>query len=104
MATVSRHNGMLDLLVGYVRLLQTRQKPMSDRFGHIAAAHLRDLMVAALEAEPDCGPTPCERGGVRVARRRAFMEIGRASGRERVCQSVSVSGVAAPLTKTKLTK
>src|SRR3546814_20866067 len=38
MAPVSRHNGMLDLLVGSVRLLQTTQKPLYDRFAPTHAA------------------------------------------------------------------
>src|SRR3546814_18270085 len=49
MATVSRHNGMLDLLVGSVRLLHTRPQPMSARFGPIASAHPPHMMVAAPE-------------------------------------------------------
>jgi AraC-like DNA-binding protein len=72
MTVVSRQNGMLDLLVGYVNLLQTRQKPCSGELGRIAAAHIRDLMAAMIGAEPDCGPQACERGGARAARLRAI--------------------------------
>jgi AraC-like DNA-binding protein len=72
LTVVSRQNEMLDFLVGYVSLLQARQKPCSDELGRIAAAHIRDLMAAMIGAEPDCGSPARERGGVRAARLRAI--------------------------------
>ena len=72
MTVVSRQNGAFDLLVGYVGLLQARQKPCPDELGRIAAAHIRDLMAAVIGAEPDCGSPPDERGGVRAARLRVI--------------------------------
>ncbi len=79
MTVVSRQNGLLDLLVGYVNLLQSRQEPRSGELGRIAAAHVRDLMAAMIRAEPDHRGSPaCERGGVRAARLRAIKaDIGR---------------------------
>lgn len=72
MSVVSRQSGMLDLLVGYVSLLQARQKLYSDEVGRIAAAHIRDLMAAMIGAEPDCQLPVHERRGVRAARLRAI--------------------------------
>jgi AraC-like DNA-binding protein len=78
MTVVSRQNGLLDLLVGYVSLLQARQKPFSDALGRIAAAHVRDLMAAMIGAGPDRGPPAREHGGVRAARLRAIKaDIGK---------------------------
>jgi AraC-like DNA-binding protein len=78
LATVSRHSDMLDLLLGYVRLLQARKQPMPDGFAAIAATHVRDLMVAALGAEAAGAVCVDERGGVRAARLRAIKaDIGR---------------------------
>lgn len=72
MTMVSRQSDLLDLLLGYVRLLQTRQKPFPDELGRIAAAHIRDLMVAMIGAGPERDPQPRERGGVRAVRLRAI--------------------------------
>jgi AraC-like DNA-binding protein len=72
MTVVSRQNGLLDLLVGYVNLLQARQQPCSGELGRIAAAHVRDLMAAMIGAEPDRTLPARERGGVRAARLRAI--------------------------------
>lgn len=72
MTMASRQNGLLAMLLGYVRLLQTLQKPHPDELGHLAAAHVRDLMAAMAGAGPDCASAPGERGGVRAARLRAI--------------------------------
>jgi len=78
MTVVSRKNDALDLLMGYVSLLQARQKPLPDELGRVAAAHIRDLMAATIGADTDCDPQIGERGGVRVARLRAIKaDIGR---------------------------
>jgi AraC-like DNA-binding protein len=92
MTVVSRQNEMLDLLVGYVSLLQARQKPCSDALGRLAAAHIRDLMAAMIGAEPDCGSPARERGGVRAARLRAIKaDIG-----TRLCEpGLSIDMIAA---------
>jgi len=74
MTVVSRRSDMLDLLLGYVRLLHIRQNSLSEELGRLAAGHVRDLMAAAIGAAPD----DCRRGGVRVARLRAIKaDIGR---------------------------
>ena len=72
MTVVSTKNDALDLLIGYVSLLQARQKPLPDELGRVAAAHIRDLMAATIGADTDCDPQIGERGGVRVARLRAM--------------------------------
>lgn len=72
MTMVSRQNGLLDLLLGYVRLLQAGQKHYPDEVGRLAAGHVRDLMAAMIGAGPDRGLPLGERGGVRAARRRAI--------------------------------
>lgn len=72
MAVVNGRSEFLDLLLGYVGLLQTRQQPLSDALGRIAASHIRDLMAAMIDAEPDAGPADRERIGVRTARLRAI--------------------------------
>lgn len=78
MSVVSRQSDALGLLLGYVRMLQTRQKPLPDELGRVAAGHIRDLMVAMIGPEPDSGPPAWERGGVRAARLRAIKaDIGR---------------------------
>lgn len=78
MTVISRKNEGLDLLMGYVSLLQARQKIRSDELGGIAATHIRDLLVAIAGAELDGGSRVRERGGVRAARLRAIKaDIGR---------------------------
>ncbi|MDN5926991.1 MAG: AraC family transcriptional regulator [Hyphomicrobiales bacterium] len=78
MSVVSRQSDVLDLLLGYVRLLQARQNPLPDELGRVAAGHIRDLMAAMIGPEPDSGPPAWERGGVRAARLRAIKaDIGR---------------------------
>lgn len=78
MTVVSRQSDVLDLLLGYVRLLQARPQPFSDELGRLAAGHIRDLMAAMVGFEPDRGPPGGERGGVRAARLRAIKaDIGR---------------------------
>lgn len=78
MTVVNRQNDGLDLLLDYVSQLQARRKPLPDALGRIAAGHIRDLMAAALGADPDCHPQIGERGGVRAARLRAVKaDIGR---------------------------
>ncbi len=72
MTVVSRRNDAFDLLMRYVDLLQTRPQPFSEKLGRIAAAHVRDLMAAMIEADPDRDPSTCERRGVRAARLRAI--------------------------------
>lgn len=72
MTVVGRQSDLLDLLLGYVCLLRTRKEPLSDGLGRVAAAHIRDLMAAMIEAGPDCCPPARERGGVRAARLRAI--------------------------------
>lgn len=72
MTMVSRQSDVLDLLLGYVRLLQTRQEPQSDQLGRIAASHIRDLIAAMIGAESEAVLAGCERGGVRAARLRAI--------------------------------
>jgi AraC-like DNA-binding protein len=75
---VSRQSDALDLLLGYVRLLHTRQTPLQDELGHVAAGHIRDLMAAMIGPDAGAGPTDCERGGVRAARLRAIKaDIGK---------------------------
>lgn len=78
MTVVSRQSEVFDLLLGYVRLLQARQTPLSDELGRTATAHIRDLMAAMIGSDPVCAARTCERGGVRVARLRAIKaDIGR---------------------------
>lgn len=72
MIVVSRQSDLLDLLLGYVRLLQARRAPLSDELGRLAAAHIRDLMAAMIGSMPDGKALPSERGGVRAARLRAL--------------------------------
>jgi AraC-like DNA-binding protein len=72
MTVVSRRNDAFDLLMRYVDLLQTRRKPLSDELSRIAATHLRDLMAAMIETDPDRDPSACERRGVRAARLKAI--------------------------------
>ncbi|MGB3271595.1 MAG: AraC family transcriptional regulator [Xanthobacteraceae bacterium] len=72
MTVVSRQSDVLGLLLGYVRLLQARQQPLSDELGRIAASHIRDLMAAMISAEPGAGLVDCERGGLRATRLRAI--------------------------------
>lgn len=72
MTVVSRRSDALGLLLGYVRLLRTRQKQPPDELDRLAAGHIRDLMAAILRAEPDRDPDVRERGGVRAARLRAI--------------------------------
>lgn len=91
MTVVSRQNDVLDLLLGYVRLLQTRREPQSDQLGRIAASHIRDLMAAVIGAEPGAGLADCERGGVRAARLRAI----KADIVDHLCQlELSIDGIA----------
>jgi AraC-like DNA-binding protein len=71
MTVVSRQSDLLDLLLGYIRLLNARQEPLSDELDRLAVSHIRDLMAAMIGADPGAGPTGCERGGVRAARLRA---------------------------------
>lgn len=78
MTVVSRQNDVLDLLLGYVRLLHARRKQHSVDFARLAAGHIRDLMATMIGAEPDGKPRAHERGGVRAARLRAIKaDIGR---------------------------
>lgn len=78
MTVVRRQNDGLDLLIGYVRLLQARQKQHSVEFARLAAGHIRDLMAAMIGAAPDGKPSAPERGGVRAARLRAIkIDVGR---------------------------
>lgn len=72
MTVVNRRTAALGLLAGYVGVLQSRQGPVPDELGRMAASHIRDLMAAMIMAEPDCGSQPGERGGVRAARLRAI--------------------------------
>lgn len=71
MTVVHRQNDLLALLVGYVRLLQTRQKPHPDELGRLASGHIRDLMAAMIGSDPDEPPVH-ERRGVRAARLKAI--------------------------------
>lgn len=70
MTVVSRQNDVLNLLVGYVNLLQARKDPWLDKAGRLAAAHIRDLMATMIGGEPDHDISACEHGGVRAARLR----------------------------------
>lgn len=72
MTVVSRQNDVLDLLVGYVNLLQARKEPWLDQAGRLAAAHIRDLMATMIGAEPGHEASASEHGGVRVARLRGI--------------------------------
>lgn len=77
MTVVSRQSDLLDLLLGYVRLLQMRRKPHSAEFARLAAGHVRDLTAAMIGPEPDDDPPGRECGGVRAARLRAIkVDIG----------------------------
>jgi AraC-like DNA-binding protein len=67
MRVVSKRNGMLGLLLGYVDLLKAWERASSEDFGSVAAGHVRDLMVATAAAGPDITETS-ERGGIRAAR------------------------------------
>jgi AraC-like DNA-binding protein len=67
MTVVPRQNGMLGLLRSYTDLVQTWQRVAPRDFGHMAAAHVRDLMVAMVATAPDTLTTG-ERAGVRAAR------------------------------------
>src|SRR3546814_19035933 len=69
---------------------------------------LRSLAVAARDFAPGDGDTPLEErgpGAVRdvIAAFNALRQIGRASCRERGCQSVSISVVAGSFTNTRQT-
>ena len=78
MTVVRRQNDVLDLLLGYVRLLHAGQKQHSGEFARLAAAHIRDLMATMIGAEADDKSSAHERGGVRAARLRAIKaDIGR---------------------------
>lgn len=78
MAVVDRQSNVLDLLLGYVRLLHARQRPLSDGLGRLAAGHIRDLMAAMIGSDSDGDPPVHERGGVRAARLQAIKaDIGR---------------------------
>ena len=91
MTVVSRQSAALDLLLGYVRLLQTRQQPLSDELGHVAAAHARDMMAAMLESKRNADLPACERGGMRAARLRAI----KADIRRHFCESgLSIDTIA----------
>lgn len=72
MTVVSRQNEVLDLLTGYVSLLQARKNICSAELGRIAATHIRDLMAATIRAGLDRGLPVRERGGVRASRLRAI--------------------------------
>lgn len=97
MTLVKRQSETLDLLLGYTGLLQNRRKPLSNRLGHLAASHIRDLLAAMIGAEPDHDPVIYERGGVRVARLRAIKadidrhlcDAGLSIDRIAVCHSIS---------------
>lgn len=92
MTVVKRQNEPFDLLLGYLGLLQKRRKPLSDRLSHIAAGHIRDLMVAVIGTAPDCDKVACERGGIRAARLRAI----KADISRHLCESsLSIYEVAA---------
>jgi AraC-like DNA-binding protein len=71
MTVVHRQNDLLALLLGYVRLLQTRRKPQPDELGRLASGHIRDLMAAMIGSDPDEPPVH-ERRGVRAARLKAI--------------------------------
>ncbi len=78
MIVVSRQNDVLDLLLGYVRLLYARQRQHSVEVARLAADHIRDLMATMIGGEPDGAPSVHERGGVRAARLRAIKaDVGR---------------------------
>jgi AraC-like DNA-binding protein len=78
MTVVSRQNDTFGLLLGYVRLLQSRQKPFSHELGHLAAGHVRDLMAAMIGPHGSNETANCERVGIRAARLRAIKaDIGR---------------------------
>ena len=91
MTVVSRQNDLLDLLLGYVRLLHIRQKPLSDEPGRLAANHVRDLMAAMISSGLDGVPPVYERGGVRAARLRSIkVDIG-----HRFCEpTLSIGSIA----------
>lgn len=91
MTVVDRQSDLLSLLLDYVRLLRTRQKPLSDRLGRVAAAHIRDLMAAMIDGDADCDPHAGARGGVRAARLRAIKaDIG-----EQLCEpGLSIAAIA----------
>lgn len=78
MTMVSRQCDALDLLLGYVHMLQARPGALSGEPGQLAAGHIRDLMAAMIEAEADSGSPVHERVGVRAARLRSIKaDIGR---------------------------
>ncbi len=91
MTVVSRQSDMLDLLLGYVRLLHIRQKPLFDEPGRLAANHVRDLMTAMIRSELDGNPPVYERGGVRAAWLRSIrVDIG-----HRLCEpTLSIGSIA----------
>lgn len=92
MTVVGRQSDLLDLLLGYVRLLRTRQKTHSDELGRLAAGHIRDLMAAMIGSGPGLGSPAPERGGVRAARLQAIKaDIGAC-----LCEpALSIEAVAA---------
>lgn len=78
MTVVSRQSDLLDLLLGYVRLVHARQVPLPEEPGRIAAGHIRDLMAAMIGKNPGTGTADYERVGVRAARLQAVKtEVGR---------------------------
>ncbi|WP_449255729.1 AraC family transcriptional regulator [Bosea sp. (in: a-proteobacteria)] len=87
MAVVNRQSDLLDLLLGYVRLLNAGQEPHSDELDRLAVGHIRDLMAAMIGADPGAGSA----GGVRAARLRAVKtDIG-----EHLCEpGLSIDAVA----------
>ncbi len=78
MTVVSRQSDLLDLLLGYVRLLHARQKPHFNEVDGLAAGHIRDLMAAMIGSGPIGDRPVYEREGVRAARLRAIKaDVGR---------------------------
>lgn len=78
MTVAHRQDETLGLLLGYMRLLQSRPMPLSDELGRLTARHIRDLMAALTGSAPDHASSVVERGGVRAARLRAIKDdIGR---------------------------
>src|SRR3546814_12065415 len=97
---VDQHGDAVDRApVRYIALAAHR-RARGDVIG--GAARGREIDIARIAQGDDIGAR-FERAGIDGGRRHPAFQIGRASGRERVCQYVSISVVAVSLKKKKYT-
>lgn len=92
MTVVSRQDDTLGLLLGYVDLLQGWRDAVSADFSHMAASHLRDLVVAIARASNPASTAMEHRPGIRAARLRG---IKAAIERQLGEPDLSIHGIAA---------